>query len=250
MIRLFLHELRAQQRLFWRSRESAFFTFSLPILLLVLVGFVYGDETIAGVNGATYLVAGMLGFGVVAAAFAGVAISLVIRRESGVLKRVRGTPIPPSLYLGAAIGSTLIVIALQALTQIAVGRLLLGADWPAAPGALAVSLLVGVAAFAALGVAVTGAVRGAEGSSAVISAVYLPIAVISGTFFSVAAMPGFLEALAEVLPLTHLLRGLRDAYTGAVAWESLVGSLGVVALWGIVGVVLSVRVFRWEPRSG
>lgn len=250
MTRLFFHELRAQQRLFWRSRESAFFAFALPILLLVLLGFVYGDETIAGVDGATYLVAGMLGFSVVATAFAGLAISLVIRRENGVLKRVRGTPLPPALYLAAAIGSTLLVIALQAVAEIAIARFFLGADWPAAPGALAASLLVGAAAFAALGVAVTGAVRGAEGSSAVISAVYLPMAVISGTFFSVAAMPGFLQAVAEVLPLTYLLRGVRDAFTGGTGWESVAGSLGVVALWGMAGVVLSVRVFRWEPRTG
>ena len=98
-MRLFLHELRNQQRLFWRSRESAFFTFLLPILLLVLLGSVYGDDEIDGIPAAPYLVAGLIGYGVVAVAFAGLAINIVIRRESGVLKRVRGTPLPPAVYL-------------------------------------------------------------------------------------------------------------------------------------------------------
>jgi len=108
-MRLFLHELRNQQRLFWRSRESAFFTFLLPIGFLVLLGSVYGDRTIDGVRGASYLLAGMLGYGIVSTAFAGLAINLVIRRESGVLKRVRGTPLPAAAYLAAAVASTLVV---------------------------------------------------------------------------------------------------------------------------------------------
>ena len=250
MIRLFLHELLAQQTLFWRSRESAFFTFLLPILLLILVGFVYGDETIAGIDGANYLVAGMLGFSVVATAFAGLAISLVVRRENGVLKRVRGTPMPASLYLAAVIASTLLVIALEAVAQIAIGPFLLGAAWPASPGQLAAALLVGSATFAALGLAITGVVRGAEGSSAVINAAYLPMAFISGTFFSVTAMPAFLEAVAEVLPLTHLLRVVRDVFTGSAAVDAPVTSIAVLLGWGAAGVALAARTFRWEPREG
>ena len=92
-VTLFLRELQTQQRLYWRSREAAFFTFLLPIIFLVLLGSVYGDEDIDGIPGSTFLLAGLLGYGVVATAFAGLAITLVIRRESGVLKRVRGTPL-------------------------------------------------------------------------------------------------------------------------------------------------------------
>ncbi len=250
MIRLFLHELRAQQRLFWRSRESAFFTFFLPILLLVLIGWVYRDETIAGVDAATYLVAGMLGFSVVASAFAGLAISLVIRRESGVLKRVRGTPMPPGLYLAAVFASTAVVIALEAGIEIVIGGFVLGAGWPRSPVSLAISLAVGAVAFAALGLAITGLIRGSEGSSAVINAVYLPMAFISGTFFSVEAMPRFLEGLAEALPLTYLLRAVRDIFTGSETLATSVGSLGVLLVWAAVGVVLAARTFRWEPRGG
>ena len=170
MTRLFRHELRNQQRLFWRSRESAFFTFLLPIIFLLLLGSLYGDEEIDGVNGATYLLAGMLGYGVVATAFAGLAINLVLRRESGVLKRVRGTPLPPATYLAAVIASTLVVIAIEAVVQVLIARYAIDAALPDLAGRFIVALLLGSAAFAALGLAVTGAVRTGEGSSAVINA--------------------------------------------------------------------------------
>src|SRR3982751_5072466 len=112
-VRLFVHELRTEQKLFWRNREAAFFTFFLPIIFFLIFGSVYGDDTIkeggTRVRGAAYLEAGMIGYGIASTAFAGLAITLVIRRESGVLKRVRGTPLPPVTYLAATLASTLIV---------------------------------------------------------------------------------------------------------------------------------------------
>lgn len=249
MIRLFLHELRAEQRLFWRSREAAFFTFFLPIIFLVLLGSVYGGDRIQGFKGSTYLLAGLLGYGIVATAFAGLAITLVIRRESGVLKRVRGTPLPAGIYVGAVIGSTLVVIGLETLAQILIGHWALGAGWPAAPGSLAVAILLGAASFAALGLAVTGLVHSAEGSSAVVNAVYLPMVFISGVFFSVKSMPGFLQAIADVLPLTYLLRLIRDVFVDGKGLTSAPGSVAAIAVWGVVGVLLASRMFQWEPRE-
>ncbi len=248
MTALFAREVAVQQRLFWRSREAAFFTFLLPILFLVLLGSVYGDDEIEGIAASTYLVAGLLGYGIVATAFAGLAITLVLRRESGVLKRIRGTPLPAAVYLAAVIASTLVVIALEACAQVLVGRFLLDAAWPRSPALLALVALFGAAAFAALGIAVTGAVRSAEGSSAVVNAVYLPLAFISGVFYSVDALPRFLEALASVSPLTYLLRLIRGAFVEGVAVDA--ADVAVLAVWGVGGVLLALRAFRWEPRGG
>ena len=249
MTRLFGRELRNQQRLFWRSYEAAFFTFALPILFLVLLGSVYGDERIEGIPGSTYLVAGLLGYGVVATAFAGLAITLVVRREAGVLKRVRGTPLPTAVYLAAAIASTLVVIALQVVAQILVGRFLLDASWPAAPASFAAALLLGAVAFAALGLAVTTVVRSAEGSSAVVNAVYLPLTFISGVFFSVESLPGFLQALAQVSPLTYLLELLRHVFVAGEGLGGVATEVAVLLAWGLAGAVIALRWFRWEPRE-
>jgi ABC-2 type transport system permease protein len=247
--RLFAHELRNQQRLFWRNREAAFFTFLLPIVFLVLLGSVYGDEEIEGVRGSTYLLAGMIGYGVTATAFAGLAISLVIRRESGVLKRVRGTPLPPPVYVSAMIGSVLVVIAVEVVAQILIGRYALDAAWPASPLSFALLLLVGAASFAALGLAITGLVRSAEGSSAVVNAIYLPMTFLSGAFFSPDAFPDFLEAIAEVLPLTWFLRLCRSLFVDGETIATHPEWVLALGVWGLVGVLAAVRLFRWEPRA-
>jgi ABC-2 type transport system permease protein len=247
-MRVFFHELRAQQLIFWRNREAAFFTFLFPILLLVLIGSVYGDEPIEGVDAPTFLLIGLLGYGVAANAFAGLAITLVVRREAGVLKRVRGTPLGPGTYLAAVIGSTLVVIGLEVVAQLLLGVYVLGAEWPDQPAVFCAAILIGTAAFAALGIAVTTAVKTAEGSSAVVNAIFLPTAFISGVFFSTADMPAFLEAISEVLPLTYLLELIRAAFLPGEGFAP--SALVAVSLWGLAGLAVALRRFRWEPREG
>jgi ABC-2 type transport system permease protein len=248
--RVFLHEVLTQQRLFWRSHEAAFFTFALPVVFLVLLGSVYGDERIEGLRGSTFLLAGLLGYGVVATAFAGLAISLVVRRESGVLKRVRGTPLPTGVYLAATVASTLVVIALQVAAQLVVGLAVLDAERPSAPLGFLVALVVGAAVFAALGLAVTGLVRSAEGSSAVVNAIYLPLTFVSGVFFSVESLPAFLEALAAVSPLTYLLELLRAVFVDGESLSASGREIAALIAWGVAGALVARRTFRWEPREG
>ena len=249
-MRLFVHELRTEQLLFWRNREAAIFTFLLPIVFYLMFGAIYGTDTIDGVKGAAYLEAGMIGYGVAATAFAGLAITLVIRRESGVLKRIRSTPLPPGTYVAAVLTSTLIVFAIQAALIVVLGRVLYGVAFPARAFSLVLALLLGAAAFAALGLAITAAVRSAEGSSAVINIVYLPMAIISGTFFSPQHYPGFLKAIADLLPLTYFTKLTRDVMVlhhhvwseGAHIWP--------VLLWGAIGLAAALKAFRWQPREG
>jgi len=251
-VKLFLHQLRGEQRLYWRSHELAFFTFLFPVLIFVLLGSVYGNDVIKSehVKGSAYLLAGILGYGVASTAFAGLAIMLVIRREGGILKRLRATPLPPATYLVAAIASTAIVFAIEAATLIVLARVLFGVHFPHEWLSLVLALLLGTLSFAALGLALTGFIRSGEGSSAVVNAIYLPLAFLSGSFWSTHAYPRFLEVIAEILPLTYFIRLMRDIVlrneTIWANWESA----AAVAAWGIAGLVLAVRSFRWEPREG
>jgi ABC-2 type transport system permease protein len=250
-VRLLRHGIRGEQRLFWRNREAAFFTFFLPVIFFLIFGSVYGKDKISGENvkGSAYLVAGMIGYGVASTAFAGLAITMVIRRESGVLKRIRATPLPPGVYLASVLISILIVFVLEASLIIGLGRVLYGVALPTRWLSLVLTLLLGSAAFAAMGLAITGLVRSAEGSSAVVNAVYLPMAIISGTFFSPHNYPGFLTAIADVLPLTYFTRLARDVLLrGHEIWDRP-GSVAVVAGWGLVGLIVATRTFRWEPRE-
>jgi ABC-2 type transport system permease protein len=252
-VTLFAHQLRAEQRLYWRSRELAFFTFLFPLLLFVLLDSVYGNNIIKaeGVKASSYLLAGMLGYGVASTAFAGLAIVLVLRRESGILKRLRATPLPSPTYLAAVIISTVIVFAVEAAAMIVLARVIFGVELKTQWLSLVLALLLGSLAFAALGIALTGWIRSGEGASAVVNAIYLPMAFLSGAFVSPHEYPRFLEVIADVLPLTYFIRLMRDIVlrdqTIWSSWESAV----VVAAWGLAAVlVLSVRGFRWTPREG
>jgi ABC-2 type transport system permease protein len=250
---MFLHQLRSEQRLYWRSRELAFFTFLFPVLLFVLLGSVYGDDRIkseGNVKSSSYLLAGILGYGVAATAFAGLAIVLVLRREDGVLKRLRATPLPAPTYLMAEIASTVLVYAVEVAALVVLGRVMFGVplpgDWPS----LVLSLLLGTLTFAALGIALTAFIRSRDGASAVVNAVYLPVAFLAGSFWSPHAYPRFLEVIADALPLTYFIRLMRDvALRDQTIWGDWKNAL-VVAIWGLGGLALATRSFRWEPREG
>jgi ABC-2 type transport system permease protein len=249
-VRLFVHEVKTEQVLFWRNREAAFFTFFLPVIFFLVFGSIYGNDRISGIHGAAFLEAGMIGYGVASTAFAGLAITMVIRRESGVLKRIRATPLPPWTYLIAVLVSTFITFLVEAVLLIGLGRILFSVGLPTRPFSLFVALLIGAAAFAAMGLGLTSVVRSAEGSSAVVNFVYLPMAIISGTFFSPNKYPGFLRAIADVLPLTYFTKLTRDVMVRHHHLWSETGSIGVVALWGVIGIVAAIRGFRWQPREG
>jgi ABC-2 type transport system permease protein len=249
-VKLLRHELRGQLRLYTRSRELAFFTFLLPLILFVLLGSTYGHDTINGVRGSDFLEAGMLGYGLVSTAFAGLAILMVLRRESGILKRVRATPLPAWAYLAAVLGATLIAFALNSIAMIAIGRGLFSVPLPRHWPSLVLVLLLGAITFAALGLGMTTIVNSADGASASVNAVYLPMSFISGSFFSPHSFPQFLRVIADVLPLTYFIKLTRDVMLhDHQIWNNW-GDVGVVAAWGAVGAIVTFWRFRWEPTEG
>lgn len=245
---LYLHELRYQQLTFWRSRESAIFVFLFPLLIYALLGAVY-DDTIDGEPSANVLLAGILGYGCANTAFAGLAIQLVIRRENGLLKRIRATPLPGPTYVTALLSSVLVTFALQSVALILLGRLLYDASWPERPGSLILAILLGVASFAALGVGAAALIRSAEGASAVVNVILLPMAFLSGAFGPTRDLPDWLQAIADVLPLKYYLEIVRGAYLDGDSFFSDPSAIAIVAIWGIGGLIVAWRRFTWEPRE-
>lgn len=245
---LFLHELRFQQLIFWRNKESAVFVFVFPPMLFLLLGAVYDGE-IDGDPAVDRLLVGILGYGCANTALAGLAITLVIRREAGVLKRLRATPLPPATYLAAVLVSTLIVFALQMAVTVLLGVVLYDARGPESWTALLPILLLGAAAFAALGVGLASLIRSAEGASAVVNLVVLPMAFLSGSFGGTNEYPSVLQAVADVLPLTYLIELVRDAYLHGESLAHDWRAVGVVVVWGVAGLAVATRRFGWEPRE-
>lgn len=247
-VSLFWHQLRAEQKVFWRNREASFFLFAFPLVLFLLLGSVY-DGNIEGYRAGDLLLVGMLGYGAANTAFAGLAITLVIRREDGLLKRIRSTPLPPSTYLVAVLVSMLVVFLLQAVALLMLGVLLFDADGPERALALVLVLLVGTAAFAALGLAATALIRSAEGASAVVNLIILPMAFLSGSFVPIQEYPDWLQAVSNVLPLKHLITLITDVYLDAEpVWEQPI-ALAVVLAWGVLGLLVATKRFGWQPRE-
>jgi ABC-2 type transport system permease protein len=252
-MRLFRHELRGELLLYVRSRELAFFTFLLPIVFFVLLGSTYGTDRIkseGNVRGSNFLEAGMIGYGAISIAFAGLAIVLVIRRETGVLKRLRATPLPAPAYIAALLSAFLIAFAFEVVGLVVLGRVLFGIGAPDRVFSLVLALLLGAISFCGLGIGITSLIRSAEGASAVINAIYLQMSFIAGALFSPHSFPTFLRWIADVLPLTYFLRLVRGIMLHGHEIWSEPGSVAAVAAWGIVGVIVAVRTFRWEPYEG
>ena len=247
-MRLFLHQLRSEQRIFWRNRESAVFLFIFPIMLFVLLGSFYSDSTIIGYPAVDVLLCGMVGYGAANTGFAGMAITLVVRREYGILKRLRSTPLPAGVYFAATLGSTLIVFALQTVVLYALGRLFYDTSFPGDILSLVFLVLFGSVAFTGLGVGLASLIRSAEGASAVVNVVLLPMAFLSGSF-GVRDYPAALEAIAEALPLKHFIELVVGASLANEAPWSNLKALAVVAAWGAAGAVLAAKRFTWEPKE-
>ena len=246
--RLFVHQLRSEQLVFWRSREAAFFIFLFPLLLYVLLASVYSGK-IYGVPPAEALLAGLVGYGCANTAFAGLAIQLVIRRENGILKRLRSTPLPPATYVVVLLASTLIVFALQTFALFVIGRAFYGTPFPSDVGSFIAAIVIGAAVFAALGTATASAIRSAEGSSAVVNAILLPMAFLTGSFGPTHHYPAFLRAIGDVLPLKYFIKLVNAVYLHGHGFWTQPGALAVLAAWGAAGLVFTVFKFRWEPRE-
>jgi ABC-2 type transport system permease protein len=247
---VFAHQLRSEQLIFWRSREAAVFIFIFPLLLFTLLGSVYAGGTTEGIKDSLWLLGGMIGYGCANTAFAGIAISIVIRRENAILKRLRSTPLPASVYLLAMLASTMLVFALETVLLFLLGRSLFGTPFPTEILSLALAVVLGGAAFAALGVATATFIRSAEGSSAAINVILLPMAFLSGSFGPTRHFPGFLQAIADVLPLKYFIEIVDAIYLHRQQiWDKPV-AVAVVAAWGLGGLLVAARRFRWEPVEG
>ncbi len=248
-MRLYAHQLRTEQLIFWRSREAAVFIFVFPIMLFLLLGSVYGGETDEGWPLSSVLLVGLISYGAANTGFAGLAITLVVRREDGLLKRIRGTPLPAPTYALAVLTSTLAVFLLQTVVLVALARLLFDAHLPERPLSLLLAVVLGAMAFAGLGVGGAALIRSSEGASAVVNVIVLPMAFVSGSFGPTRSLPQVLDTLGDVLPLKHLLDVVSGIYLDNEHVFHDPGSLAVVAAWGLAGLALASRRFGWEPRE-
>ena len=250
-----VHQYRYDQRQFWREPASVFFTVILPLIFLVLFVAIFGDgniETSDGelIDGATYYVPSILALALLNATFVNLAIWLTIERERGHLKRVRATPVPAWAVVGGRALTAVVVAALMVAIVCAVGALLYGVELPTTTlPAFVVSVVLGTLALAALGFAAAGLVPSENAAPPIANAIVLPLEFISGIFVPTEEIPDWMNAIASVFPVKPLFDSILKAFdpttSGAgFAW----GDLAVLAAWGVAGLLLALRTFRWSPR--
>jgi len=237
-------QFRLERRMFWRNPSAAFFGVLLPLGLLAIFGAVFAgrDEDL------DVIVPGIAGMSVMSATFTSLAYNLTTLRERGILKRLRGTPMPTSAYLAGLAGNAVANAALQLVIVILAGRLLLGVEWPQDWGAMAVFAVAGVVCFTFLGVALAHAIPNPESAPAYVNAVFLPQILIAGVFYDADNAPQIVRDIAQALPLTHLVEGLSGAMIDGEGVGTHSVSLLILGLWGLAGAILAVRGFSWEAR--
>ena len=237
-------QFRLERKMFWRNPTAAFFNFFLPLLFLFLFGAIFnGDQ-----KNLNILVPGIAGLSIMATTFSSLAMNVTFLRESGVLKRMRGTPLPTGSYL-AAIGASAVANAfLQIAIVVTAGKLFFGIGWPKDWLELVVFTFAGVVCLASLGVAYSHVIPNFDSAAAYQNIVFLPTIFISNVFFDVDHVPTFLKDIAQALPLVHIIDGLSGALvTGRSIGDNL-SALAVIALWAAFGIFFAIRGFRWEAK--
>jgi ABC-type multidrug transport system permease subunit len=188
---------------------------------------------------------------VVSTAFINLCTVVAISRDEGILKRIRGTPMPPWVYLGSRIGSAVWFSLIAALIQVVAGILLFGVRvvWPLAPAAL-VTLLLGISCFCALGLALAAVIPNGETAPAVANFTAMPILFVSGVFFPLDDAPGWLRWIGDAFPVKHFNDALQDDFNPFTTGSGFDWAhLAVLLAWALVGTVVAVRFFQWEPRG-
>lgn len=237
-------QYRLERRLFWRNPSAAFFNFLLPLLFLGLFGAVFSSDQ----QQLDVIVPGIAGMSVMSTTFSALAFNMTFLRETGILKRIRGTPLPGGAYLGGIAANAVTNCAVQLTIIIVAGKLFFGVQWPRNWPELVVFAVAGVVCFASLGVAFSHAIPNFDSAPAYVNAIFLPMIFISGVFYDANDAPTALRDLAEVLPLVHVIDGLSGAMvTGRGLADNLSGLVGVLA-WAAVGILLAIRGFSWEAR--
>ncbi len=251
-VALVAHQFRFDQKIFWRNPASVFFTAVFPLLFLFIFATFFKNADIQGldVNGATYYVPAIVALAVISATTVKLAMNLSSEREAGTLKRVRGTPLPPSVFVAGRVGNSLVISLILVVLVSVIGAVFYGVSIPIETmPAVVVTLAVGAASFCCIGFALAAVIPSEDAAPAVTNAIVFPLYFLSGVFVPEDEIPNGVLHFADIFPVRHFFEAFFTAWdpnTSGAGFE--LGDLAVVAAWGVFGLLIAVRFFRWEPR--
>jgi len=244
---LVIHQVRYEQLSFWRNPQSAIFTFVFPVLFVTIMGALFGSlgrsAYFGGLSALQYYIPTIAALCVLGSCYGQLAVALAARRQNGILKRVRATPLPAWTYFIGLLAHCVLVSLVDIALIVGVGRLY-GVPLPSHWLAIALTLVLGAASFCALGVAAASVISNAEAAPAVAQLVLFPLLFLSGTYLPIhSQLLNRVTGWLPVRPFNEALTGPLSQHTGA-DWRQL----AVLAAWGVVGAIIAVRRFRWNPR--
>ena len=260
-----VRQFRFTNKAFWRNPASAFFTFAFPLMFLVIFTSLLGDDQVEleriDLATSTYYVGAMAAFGVISACFTNIAIQTTFNRDAGILKRLRGTPLPAASYLSARVVHATVVGAILVLITLTFGKIVYDSPFPTGGPLLEfiVSFLVGALSFAALALAVTAIVPNADAAPPIVNAIILPLLFLSGIFIPLGEdAPAWMKVIGDVFPVKHFAQAMRAGFLGNVMVRTPAGAVrafpfdwwdvAIVAAWGLAGLIVAALFFSWEPR--
>ena len=263
--RLGVARVRYELTGFFRERDAVIFIFAYPIIMLAIFATVFGqDSAVAGPPGqevpfAQYFLPGMIATGLLLSSFQNLAIAISEERDSGALKRLRGTPLPPTAYFLGKIGAVLVTSVVQLALLLAVAALMFDValpDDPARWATFAWVFVLGTAAGVICGIGFSSLPRSARSANAIVTPVVLVLQFISGVFFTFADLPGWMQDVAALFPLKWMAQGMRSVFLPdwatelepAGAWEHGTTAL-VLVVYLALGLVVALRTFRWRRRD-
>ena len=264
-LRLLISQIRYQNKIFWRTPVSAFFTLVFPLILLAVFGTIFGNATIEalGVSMAQFYAPALAVYAAAAAAYVNLAIATAMARDEGILKRVRGTPLPPWIYMAGRVCSSTWVAFLAIGIMMGVGAAFFGVQlFGRTALAALIVLIAGVAAFSSLGLMVAAIVPNSDATPAVTNATLLPLAFVSNVFIAPSEnMPAWVVILGDIFPLKHFAVAFGGAFNPTLSgsgfqWSADTGEyailshLAVMAAWALGAAAIALRTFTWEPRGG
>lgn len=241
---LIWHQLHYEQLSFWRNPQSAFFIFAFPVVFFVILAGVFGNSKgFGGVTGLQYYTPTIAALSLMGACYSQLAITLALRRQSGILKRLHGTPLPARVMFAALVAHCIVLSAID-VAIIVVVSVIYGVTLPTQWGPIVVTLILGAAAFCALGVAVASMIKDAEAAPAVVQFIFFPLVFISGTYFQIDSH--VLNTIADVFPVRPLNQALLNPFAYHKGFDGK--HLAILAAWGVAGGIVAIRRFRWDPR--
>jgi len=240
-----------EQRAFWRNRTRAFFSFGMPVMLLLLFGALNSGgriQELGNIPYVTFFLPGILAYGIVITQFMNLAGGLAIQRDNGLLKRMRGTPLPGWAYVGGRVGSTVAVSAIMTVVMLVLGDVAFGVHLRAeAIPAVFLIVVLGAATFAALGIAAVSIIPNAEAAPVVANVLILPLTFISGIWYPMTNAPQWLLDVAKIFPVERLASALHVAFDPLNHGSPFSGNdLLWLAIWLAIGTRLAIGFWRRE----